>query len=63
MTLIKFIKKIFYYSLSLFLLFYASLLAKEWLIPWYLNAYDKEASWENMYEDNNNLLPNPVYNK
>lgn len=44
-------------------MFYAGLLGKEWLVPWYLDTFGVQASWENMYKDNGNMLPNPIYNK
>lgn len=59
----KFFKKLFFYSLSLIMFFYAIVLGKEWLVPWYLDIFGMQAPWENMYKDNGNILINPVYDK
>jgi len=63
MMVIKLINKLFFYSLALAMLFFGGLIAKEWLIPFYLGCYNIQVPWENMYEDNGNMLPNPLYNK
>jgi len=42
-------------------IYIAFLLAYHWLIPWYLDAYQIECTWDNMYYQNNKLLPSPGY--
>ena len=61
--IIKFLNKLFFYLLAIAMLFFAGLLGKEWLIPFYLGCYNIQVPWESMYKDNGNTLPNPVYDK
>ena len=56
-TILKFVAKTINYFLFLTFLCFAFLLAYEWLVPWYCDAYQIECKWENMYEKNDRLLP------
>ena len=48
-----------YFALAFAFLCYASILAYEWLIPWYFDIMGTDFQPDSLYKKNNNMLPTP----
>lgn len=48
---------------ALLFLGFGGLIAYEWLVPWYCDAFDLECTYDSLYQTNGKILPNPLVKK
>lgn len=51
------------YILCLIMLVFGSLLAYEWLVPWYCDAFGFPCEYDSLYKSNNKSLPYPMFDR
>jgi hypothetical protein len=62
-TMLKFFYRLLNYILCLVMIVFGTLLAYEWLVPWYCDAFGFPCEYDSLYKSNNKTLPNPVIDR
>jgi hypothetical protein len=60
LPMLKFFYRLLNYILCLIMIVFGGLLAYEWLVPWYCDAFGFTCEYDSLYKSNNKTLPNPV---
>ena len=58
--MLKFLYRLLNYIPCLVMIVFGTLLAYEWLVPCYCDAFGFPCEYDSLYKSNNQMLPDPV---